>query len=397
MNKRIKCGILCTVFCLFSITAFGQKTEFRLNKELREHVEESLLEGMDTVSNQIELLYGHLDSSGTKIVTSRFGGGNYFYPASSVKLPVLLLALEWINTLNDSLITEETPIVFNSSFSCVPAPRKKTYPVDTASIINCIKQILLVSDNTSYNTLFHLLGRSHIKNELRKKGFPQTQILKSFVGCSSEKHNNLPGISFVTRGNDTLHYRNDTTITYQYDSMEVEPMTVYKFFRRGKLVVDTIDYSKSNYLPLTEGLEMLLRLIKPELYPLSKQWNITQEQREVILKYMSIYPRESKLEKYSNYEDYPDSFKKYFMYGFLKKERISDPVRIYNIVGLASGFATDIAYIENQKTKDGFFLAGSVFTNENGKYSNGYSNYRKQAFPFFTRLGWSIYNDVYEP
>ena len=89
------------------------------------------------------------------------------------------------------------------------------------------------------------------------------------------------------------------------------------------------------------------------------------------MKYMSIYPRESKLKKYSNYEDYPDSYKKYFMYGFLKKERINDPIRIYNIVGLACGFTIDIAYVENQKNMDGYFIASAMFTNENGKYSNG--------------------------
>ena len=140
---------------------------------------------------------------------------------------------------------------------------------------------------------------------------------------------------------------------------------------------------------------MLMRLVKPELFHPSKRWKITQKQREFVMKYMSIYPRESKLKKYSNYEDYPDSYKKYFMYGFLKKERINDPIRIYNIVGLACGFTIDIAYVENQKNMDGYFIAAAMFTNEHGKYYNGNTNYRKQAFPFFTKLGWSIYKDIY--
>jgi hypothetical protein len=84
------------------------------------------------------------------------------------------------------------------------------------------------------------------------------------------------------------------------------------------------------------------------------------------------------------------------MYGFLTKERINDPVRIYNIVGLAWGFTADIAYIENQSNKNGYFLAAAMFTNEHGKSKNRYTNYRKQAFPFFTKLGWSIYRDVYD-
>jgi hypothetical protein len=194
---------------------------------------------------------------------------------------------------------------------------------------------------------------------------------------------------------DTLVLRNDTTIIYEYDSVDTEQITLNKFYRKGNLTYDTLDFIDNNNLPLDEGLEMLMRLVKPELFHPSKRWKITQKQREFVMKYMSIYPRESKLKKYSNYEDYPDSYKKYFMYGFLKKERINDPIRIYNIVGLACGFTIDIAYVENQKNMDGYFIAAAMFTNEHGKYYNGNTNYRKQAFPFFTKLGWSIYKDIY--
>ena len=140
---------------------------------------------------------------------------------------------------------------------------------------------------------------------------------------------------------------------------------------------------------------MLMCLMNPNRFERNMRWNITSKQRELILKYMSIFPRESKLEKYSDYNSYPDSFKKYFMYGD-NNDTIKDNIRIYNIVGLSHGFTIDIAYIENVKQSDGFFLAGSMFTNEKGKFSNGYTDYSKQAFPFFSKLGWSIYKDVFD-
>jgi hypothetical protein len=396
MSIQIKHSILFVALFIFSLFSVGQQSNFELDKPLHHHVSESLLDGMDSLSNQIELIYAKPDSLGKGFTFSKYGRQHYFYPASIVKLPVLLLALEWINTLDNPSVTENSPFIFNSQFSCIPKKSNSAYPVDLTTISNCIRKILLVSDNNSYNNLFHLLGRSYIQKELKEKGFAHTQVSKSFVGCEFDEHNNLPGLSFIMNNRDTLVLRNDSTIIYKYDSVENEQITLNKFYRKGKLTYDTLDFIDNNNLPLEEGLEMLMRLIKPEKFPPAKRWNITPEQRDFVMKYMSMYPRESKLKRYANYEDYPDSYKKYFMYGFLKKERINDPIRIYNIVGLACGFTIDIAYIENQKNKDGYFLAAAMFTNENGKYYNGNTNYRKQAFPFFTKLGWSIYKDVYD-
>jgi len=395
MYIQIRHYILFVSFSVITLFSIGQQSGYHLDKPLHQHVSESLLDGMDSLSNHIDLIFAKPDSSGQNYTFTSYGRPEYFYPASIVKLPVLLLALEWINESNNLSITENTPFIFNSKFSCIPKKSNSAYPVDLTTISNCIKKILLVSDNNSYNNLFHLLGRDFIKKELKSKGFERTQISKSFVGCDFDEHNNLPGVSFILNNMDTLVLRNDTTIIYEYDSVDTEQITLNKFYRKGNLTYDTLDFIDNNNLPLDEGLEMLMRLVKPELFHPSKRWKITQKQREFVMKYMSIYPRESKLKKYSNYEDYPDSYKKYFMYGFLKKERINDPIRIYNIVGLACGFTIDIAYVENQKNMDGYFIAAAMFTNEHGKYYNGNTNYRKQAFPFFTKLGWSIYKDIY--
>ena len=397
MDFQFNFKILFIIFISFTFYSIGQKTNFELDKSLNLHIKESLIEGMDISSNQIQLIYAHPDSSNKKYIISKFGKNEYFYPASIVKLPVLLLALEWINKLDSLSINEETPFIFNSKFSCIPKKLQSKHQIDVRNISNCIKKILLVSDNHSYNTLFQLLGRKYIKDQLKSKGFTKTQISKSFIGCDFDEHNNVPGVSFITNCEDTLIYRADSNIIFDYDSTDIEQITLNKFYKKGELSVDSLDFINNNNLPLEEGFEMLKRLIRPELYHTSERWKITSQQRDFVLKFMSIYPRESNSKKYSKYENYPDSYKKYFMYGFLEKEKINDPVRIYNIVGLAYGFTIDIAYIENQKTKNGFFLAASMFTNKNGKYSNGNTNYRKQAFPFFTKLGWSIYNDIYTP
>ena len=61
---------------------------------------------------------------------------------------------------------------------------------------------------------------------------------------------------------DTLVLRNDTTIIYEYDSVDTEQITLNKFYRKGNLTYDTLDFIDNNNLPLDEGLEMLMRFAK---------------------------------------------------------------------------------------------------------------------------------------
>ena len=81
---------------------------------------------------------------------------NYFYPASTVKFPIALLALEKVNTLGS--ITSDTPFLIEGD---------SIY----TSIRKCVTKIFAVSDNKAYNNLYEFLGRDYINKKLIEKGF----------------------------------------------------------------------------------------------------------------------------------------------------------------------------------------------------------------------------------
>ena len=62
---------------------------------------------------------------------------------------------------------------------------------------------------------------------------------------------------------------------------------------------------------------------------------------------------------------------------------------ITNIVGLAYGFASDVAYIHNQDKSIEFFLSATIFTNYGNKI--GY-DYTRISLPFLKSLGQNIYD-----
>ncbi len=106
---------------------------------------------------------------------------------------------------------------------------------------------------------------------------------------------------------------------------------------------------------------------------------------------MSMYPRESKFPKYSE-KDYKDSYKKYFIYGDKSTRIESDSVKIYNVVGQAYGFLSDIAYITDTKNNIEFMLSAVIYLNKDEVLNDGVYEYDTIGFPFLAELGRLVYN-----
>jgi beta-lactamase class A len=125
--------------------------------------------------------------------------GQYFYPASTVKLPVAVLALQKLNQLNKKgldrrsmMITEplgqQLPGVFNEPNSEDGRP----------TIENYIKQILLVSDNEAFNRLYEFLGQEYINRTLHGMGYDSTQIIHRLSVSLNEE---------MQRTSNPIHFR----------------------------------------------------------------------------------------------------------------------------------------------------------------------------------------------
>ena len=102
----------------------------------------------------------------------------YYYPASTVKLPIVLLALQKLNELKNKGIDRNTTMLTETGFSGQTAVFNDPTAVDgRPTIAHYIKKILMVSDNDAYNRLYEFLGQQYINEELRKKGYKNVQLL----------------------------------------------------------------------------------------------------------------------------------------------------------------------------------------------------------------------------
>lgn len=107
----------------------------------------------------------------------------YFYPASTAKLPIAALALQKIKELNANgiSITAHTSFQINTPHGESLVLQDSTELEGKLTLAHLIKKIFLVSDNDAYNYLFDFLGRDYINAALKEKGLTHTQIQHKFL------------------------------------------------------------------------------------------------------------------------------------------------------------------------------------------------------------------------
>ncbi|MBN2729514.1 MAG: serine hydrolase [Bacteroidales bacterium] len=318
----------------------------------------------------------------------------YFYPASLVKLPTLLLTLEKLNELNPKYkIDKYSRIKIGKDHSCQTEFKEDTTGLEGyPTIANFIRRILLVSDNQAYSRLFEFMGQEDLNRRMWAKGYTDNIILKRFTRCDYDENRYTNPFWFYHLNGDVAYYQKARTnpnkwkIPYEIDTRVGKGWMDWKTYRDKPK-----DFRYTNRITLESELDMMIRFILPEIFDSTNQWHISQQDRLFLLQYFSMYPRQSPISEYHDYEEYEDSYKKYFMIGDTKDTIYDENLKIFNIVGLSYGFLSDIAYIVNLEEGVEFFLAAVIYTNQDDILNNDQYEYHEVGFPFFGKFGRIVY------
>ncbi len=113
----------------------------------------------------------------------------YFNPASTVKMPVALCALEKLHELNIPGLTRNTPMLTDSSYSGQISVVSDSLSANgLPSIAQYIREIFLISDNDAYNRLYEFIGQGVLNEKLRQKGYTGSRITRRFMPMNEEEN-----------------------------------------------------------------------------------------------------------------------------------------------------------------------------------------------------------------
>jgi hypothetical protein len=313
----------------------------------------------------------------------------YYYPASTVKLPVAILALQKLNELKIKGLDKNTTMITLADGNGQTEVCNDPSAADgRPTIAHYIKKILLVSDNDAFNRLYEFLGQEYINNHLHKMGFADVQIVHRLqISLSEDQNRHTNPVRFIDTSGNIIHEKPAEKSTLVYAARNTKLGKGY--IKDEQLINEPFDFSKKNRLALP-GLHTIVKsILFPDAVPDKQRFNLSADDYAFLHKYMSMLPRESASPVYDSAEHW-DNYVKFFYYGSEKGK--ADPnIRIFNKVGDAYGFLIDAAYIIDYKNNIEFMVSAVIYCNSDGIFNDDKYDYETLGFPFFKNLGKVLY------
>lgn len=316
-------------------------------------------------------------------------GPAYFYPASTVKLPVALLALQKIAGLQQTGITRNSAMVHEKGYSGQTAAYNDPNTKDgQPNISQYIKKIFLVSDNDAFNRLYEFAGQEYINNALQKMGYKDAQILHRLdVWLTEDENRHTNPVNFYGSSGQLLYEQPMQESRFKF--LPRKDLVGQAYYSNGKLIRQPMNLSQKNRLPLKDLHNILQALVFPSTVPAAQRFNISDDDRLFVLKYMSQYPRESLYPSYDS--TMGDGYAKQLMFGD-EKGSIPSGIRVFNKSGTGYGQLTDISYVTDVRNNIEFMVSAAIYCNSDGILNDDRYEYESIGYPFMKNLGKALYN-----
>lgn len=400
MNHQIYFFTVWAVFLLIGCGSEVQKD--RLSKILSggDAAFQQVLENKE--KHEIQILFSPVTRIGDSIAIVdhfyNYRPDEYFYPASTVKMPVAILAMQLLREIQTAglQIDQDTPMGTENLLSEDTDQQGGERGAAMSTIGEDINMIFAISDNAAYNRLYEFTTQDYINRELRGMGIFTNSRIVHRVGVSNysyEDNKQTQPIHFYDENGEVMHTRPATYAQSQWILPISDTQKGKAYIDDDAVVEAPFDFSKKNFINIRDLQESLKRLVYSQLYPVSQRYGLSDEDRSYLLSSMGRLARD--YPSLAGDSTYYDGYVKFFMYGDTK-DQIPDHITIRNKVGHAYGYLTDCAYIEDKHKDIAFFLTATILVNENQTFNDGVYEYDEIGIPFLAQLGRLVYEDMVE-
>lgn len=386
-------GIIAGV--LISLSALSQPRTDSFLVDLLRNNHDSLLQHVlrHQETYRLQFIYTQINRDAKNVPSFinyyyQFDSLQYFNPASTVKLPLALLSLEKLHTVDKYGVNMHTPLQIDSSYSgqtfmYEDSTSENGFP----SIAHFIRKVFLISDNDAYNRMYEFLGQQTINRRFHDMGYPDFRITRRFVRMNEDENRHTNGIRFISPDGNLLYV--------QPPAYNPDPFNFRHIHKMGKahyandsLINEPIDFTKANNVTLDHLQQILQAALFPESVPQKKRFQLTREDYAFLYRFLSQYPSETDYPKYDS-AVYFDSYVKFFFKNGSRS--IPGHVRVFNKTGWAYGCMTDVSYVVDFKNNIEFMLTATIYVNSDGVMNDDKYDYETVGLPFLYKLGQLFY------
>jgi len=353
--QKIQTSIFCAILVM-SISAKAQEQDPTMSKILGS-IQHEQAKKIIANPNQYrcQIIYTQIDRNAKGTPTFRHHRFNvdsnlYFNPASMVKMPLAFLSLEKLNEMKIPGVDKFTTMAFDSSHEkqvalSTDSSAKNFKP----SIAHFIRRAMLISENDPYNRMYQFVGQETANRKLIEKGYTSSRITRQFMGYTEEQNRHTNGIRFFDAAGKLVYHQQPA---YNKDSFRFPAPVLIgdkHINRNDELVNGPFDFTQHNNISLDDMRQMLQAVLYPSSVPKHQRFNITESDR-------------------------------LFLY-----------IRVFNKVGWAYGFMTDVSYVIDTKNNIDYMLSATVYVNSDGVINDSKYDEESMGFPFFRELGKAVY------
>ena len=384
---------LCAFLCFSAFNSFAQPKTDKFLADLLNKTPELFGPILrDPARYDVQVLYTRINRNARnrpsfQTYRYRIDKNRYFYPASTVKLPAVLLALEKLNELK---ISRNTTVLTDSADAGQTTVRRdSTSATGLPSVAHYAKKILLVSDNDAFNRLYEFVGQCGMNERLYAKNYRNLRIVHRLsVPLTVDQNRRTNPVRFLDSAGTVLHQQ----LLQTCDQTPRSDSVIWRgvgYMKGNTLIREPFDFTDKNYFALEDQQAMLRAVLFPDDVPADRRFNLTPDDYSFLYRYLSQLPRETTYPKYDS--AYYDSYCKFLLAGD-QKTAFPRNIRIFNKVGDAYGYLIDNAYIVDVEKGIEFMLSAVIYVNADGIFNDDKYEYDTVGMPFMGNLGRVIYD-----
>ena len=392
MKKHLLFASVCLFIAAQKLVAQMPAPFNTILASIQDSVTQKVLANPTTFRYQIVYTQINRDKKGLPHFTNYSLEANpekYFNPASMVKMPLAFLSMEKIKELGITGVNKFTSMQFDSSYE-----RQVAMLADSSaenkkpSIAHFVKRAFLISENDPYNRMYQFVGQGEANRKLQQKGYRSARITRQFMGFTEEQNRHTNGISFMDDAGATIV---ELAPQYNQDSFQFGPPILIgdaHWNSKDELIKAPYDFTKHNNLSLADMQKMLQSVLFPASVSPACRFNMSEADRLFLLQYLSQYPSETNYPKYDTTVFY-DSYVKFFFQD--STHQMPKHIRVFNKVGWAYGFMTDVSYVLDTKNNIDYMLSATIYVNSDGVVNDSKYDETTVGFPFFKQVGDAFY------
>ena len=392
MKKRLLFASLFLCMTAHKLSAQMPAPFNRILNSIQDPVTKKALENPNIYRCQIVYTQINRDKKGVPHFTNytlQASPEKYFNPASMVKMPLAFLSMEKLNELKTQGVNKFTSMEFDSSYT-----RQVAMYADSSaenkkpSIAHFVKRAFLISENDPYNRMYQFVGQGEANQKLQEKGYRSARITRQFMGFTEDQNRHTNGIRFVDEARGTIL---QLAPQYNKDSIEFGAPKLIgdaHWNSKDELIQGPYDFTKHNNIALEDMQKILQSVLFPASVSATSRFNMSEDDRLFLLQYLSQYPSETNYPKYDTTSFY-DTYVKFFFQDSSRK--IPNHIRVFNKVGWAYGFMTDVSYVLDTKNNIDYMLSATIYVNSDGVVNDSKYDEATVGFPFFKNIGKAFY------